>query len=55
MMQRSLYAVKNDCFSKANYGLRRNFSIETAILEKRLILDNSIILMKPTIYNLTDL
>ena len=61
MMQRSLSATENEIieddnrFSKANYELRRNFLIEIAILEKRLILDNSIISMKPTIYNLIDL
>ena len=42
-------------FSKANYGSRKKFSIETAILEKRLIFDNSILSNKHTIYNLTDL
>ena len=42
-------------FSKANYRSRKNYSIEIAIFEKYLILDSSLILIKPTIYNLTDL
>jgi len=45
----------DDRFSSANYGLRKNFSIKTAILEKRLIFDTSLLSLKPTIYNLTDL
>jgi len=45
----------NERFSTANYGSRKNYSIETAILEKRLILDHSILSMAPTIYNFTDL
>ena len=31
----------NNRFSKENYSLRKNYSIESAMLEKRLILDNS--------------
>jgi len=46
---------KDPRFSKANYGSRKNFSIESAILEKRLILDHSLLSQKETIYNLTDL
>jgi len=46
---------KDNRFSKANYGSRKNYSIETAILQKRLIFDNSLIEMKPSIYNFTDL
>ena len=42
-------------FSKANYGSRKNFAITSAILQKRLIMDNSLISMKPTVYALTDL
>ena len=42
-------------FSKASYGLRKKFSIETAILEKRLVFDSSMLSNKPTIYHLTDL
>ena len=45
----------DDRFSKSNYGLRKNYSIETAILEKRLTFDHSLISSKPTIYHLTDL
>jgi len=48
--------IENDNrFSKANYGSRKNYSIESAILEKRLAIDNSLLLEKPTIYYLTDL
>ena len=42
-------------FSKANYGSRKNYSIDSAILEKRLVIDNSILSGKLTIYHLTDL
>ena len=45
----------NNRFSKANYGSRRNCSIETAILEKRLIIDHSILAMRNTICNFADL
>ena len=45
----------NNCFSKANYSSRKNYYIETVILQKRLIFDNSLIKMKPSIYNFTDL
>ena len=41
--------------SKSNYGSRKNYSIESAILEKRLIIDNSLITCNSTIYHLTDL
>ena len=48
--------IENDSrFSSANYGSRKNYSIETALLQKRLVLDKSLIEMKPTIYNFTDL
>ena len=46
---------KDNRFSKANYGSRKNYSIETAILQKRLIFDNSLIEMKPSTHNFTDL
>ena len=46
---------QDEYFSKVNYGSRKNFFIETAILEKCLIFDNSILSMKLTIYILTDL
>ena len=61
MMRHHLYSEKEEMietdswFSKANYGSRKNFSIETALLEKRLILDNSLIITKSTIYTLTGL
>ena len=41
--------------SKYNFGSRRNYSIETALLEKRMIYDASKHDGKITIYNLTDL
>lgn len=36
----------DDRFSKANYGSRRNYSVETATLEKRLVFDHSMMTMK---------
>jgi len=42
-------------FSKANYSSRKNYSIESALLEKRLIFNNSMLSGKETIYTLTDL
>ena len=42
-------------FSKVNYGSRKNYSIESALLEKRLIFDSSILSCKLIMYNLTDL
>ena len=42
-------------FSKANYGSRKNYSIKTAILEKRLIFDSSLLTTKLNAYTLTDL
>ena len=42
-------------FSTSNYGSRKNYSIESAILEKRLSFDNSMINGTNTIYHLTDL
>ena len=42
-------------FSKSNYGSRKNYSIETALLEKRIVFDNSLISYKKNIYHLTDL
>ena len=42
-------------FSKANYGSRKNYSIESAMLEKRLVIDNSLLSGEPTMCHLTDL
>ena len=42
-------------FWKANYKSRKNYLIESALLEKRLIFDSSILSCKLTICNLTDL
>ena len=41
--------------SKCNYGSHHYYSIETAILEKRLIYDTSQLMGKVTIHNLTNL
>ena len=41
--------------SKCNYGLRVNYFIENAILEKQLVYDNSILIGNITIHNMTDL
>ena len=46
---------KDKRISKSNYGSRKNYSIENAILEKRLVIDRSLISCKKTIYHLTDL
>ena len=46
---------KDDRFSKTNYGSRKNYSIESALLEKRVIFDNSMMSGNPTIYTITDL
>ena len=45
----------NNCFSKLNYGSRKNYTIESAMLQKRLVLDNILNNMKHTIHNFTDL
>ena len=46
---------KDPRFSKANYRLRLNYSIKTALLEKRIIFDNSMLTMENTICTFTDL
>ena len=46
---------KDKRISHSNYGSRKNYSIETALLEKRLVMDNSLITGHVTIYHLTDL
>ena len=61
MMRIFLYAEEEEIIekdpriSKVNYGSRKNFLIETAILEKHLIFDNSMINMTNSIYTFTDL
>ena len=45
----------NDRFSTVNYGSQKNYSIETAILQKRLTFDHSLLETKQTVYNFTDL
>ena len=42
-------------FSKLNCGSRKNYSIESALLEKRIVFDNSLISYKKNIYHLIDL
>jgi len=46
---------KDKIISKCNYSSRKNYNIETAILEKRLIFNNSMLSGEPSIYNLTNL
>ena len=46
---------KDEWISKANFGSRKNFSITTALLQKKLIFDNSLITIKRNIYAKTDL
>ena len=45
----------DDRFSKVNFGSRKNYAISTALLQKRLVMDNSIMSSKHTIYAMTDL
>ena len=40
---------------KSNYRSRLNYSIDNAILEKRLVFNNSMIIGKYSIYNMADL
>ena len=45
----------DDRFSKVNFGSRKNYAISTALLQKRLVIDNSIMSSKCTIHAMTDL
>jgi len=48
--------IENDTrLSKFNYGSRANYSIETAILEKRLMYDVAVRDGKPMLHNISDL
>ena len=48
--------IENDNrFSKSNYGSIKNYSIKSALLEKRAIFDNSMLSGKRTIHAITDL
>ena len=38
-----------------NYGSRLKYSINNAILEKRLLYNQAKIIMEPTVHNITDL
>ena len=46
---------RDDRLSQFNYGYRANYSIKTAILEKRLIYNLAIRDGKPMMHNLSDL
>ena len=46
---------KDDRVLKSNYGSRPEYSIELAILYKRLIYNNSKIINEITVYNMTNL
>jgi len=46
---------KDSRFLKANYSSRKNYSIKSALLEKWLIFDNSMLSGKESIYIITDL
>ena len=46
---------KDKCLLKYNYGSRRHYSINTAILEKRLMYDTSIKNGLTTMCNISDL
>ena len=46
---------KDSRFSKSNYRSRKNYSIESAILEKQLVFDSSLLSSNMTIYYLMDL
>ena len=53
---RNKFKIKTDHrIAKSNYGSRLDYSIDNFILEKRLVLDNSIIIGKYNICNITDL
>jgi len=54
-MRNSENIEKNNNLSKYNFGSRRNYSIDTALLEKRLIYDASIKNEELHIHNMTDL
>ena len=46
---------KDKRFSKSNNRSRKNYAIESAILQKKIVLDNSLNNTKQTIYDFTDL
>ena len=47
--------INDERLSKYNYGSRRHYSIETAILEKRLMYDSALRTGKPTMHTISDL
>ena len=46
---------RDDRFSKSNHGSRKNYSIETAMLEKRLVAGDRLIQLTPTAHDTIDL
>ena len=56
MGSRNISAIEVDeRISKYNYGSRRNYNIEEAILKKRLMYNYSMFNYKPMVYVITDL
>ena len=54
--QQNKFKIETDPrIAKCDYGLRPHYSIEDALLEKRLIYDNSLLKGKCMIYNMIDL
>ena len=54
--QRNKFKIETDSrIAKSNYESRSYYSIEDALLEKRLIYNNSLLKGKCTIYNMMDL
>ena len=54
--QRNKCKIEKDLkVAKCNYRLRLQYLVEDAILEKRLVYNNSFLNMKHIIYNITDL
>ena len=53
---RNKHTIKKDSrLLKSNYGFRPNYLIETAILQKYLICDNSKLTNQTIAHNMTDL
>jgi len=54
--QQNKFKIETDLrIAKYNYGSRSHYSIENALLEKRLIYNNSLLKGKYMIYNMIDL
>ena len=55
-LNRNKHQIKKDPrISKSNFGSRPEYSIEIAILQKRIIYDNSKLTNQITVHNMTDL